>query len=81
MKTTKKENKPAKLIIKAVNAVVPVLEVVGALLGLAILLGLAYQGAQKYLANMSDDAQKVVAVLVVVGLAYIISLGFKRIFK
>lgn len=81
-KKTNKAKQATKFVVNKFNAwVLPVLEVVGAFAAVAILLGLAYKGSQEYLASMSDDAKKIVAVLIVAGLAYITAIGFKRIVK
>lgn len=81
-KKTNKAKQATKFVVNKFNSwVLPVLEVVGAFAAVAILLGLAYRGSQEYLASMSDDAKKIVAVLIVAGLAYITAIGFKRIVK
>ena len=77
-----KAKRVTKFIINKFNSwVLPVLEVVGAFAAVTILLGLAYKGSQEYLTSMSDDAENIVAILIVAGLTYIVAVGFKRITK
>lgn len=76
------KNKTTKLASKVTNKyIMPVLQVVIAIISVAVLLGLAYKGAKGYLIDIQPEQQTVGAIMIVVLLAYAIATGFKRITK